>query len=372
MQYRQFGNTGVMVSPLGFGAMRLPMTEDGQHVDEERAIPIIRRALELGVNFVDTAPYYCEKESEIVLGKALKGWRDRVIVSTKNPIEDDSGANWRARLEHSLRQLDMAYVDFYHMWDISWRIYVERMDVPDGPMEAARQAKEDGLIKHISFSCHDTPDALLRLIDTGHFETMLVQYNLLDRKNEAAIHYAQAKGLGVAIMGPVGGGRLGMPSPELQRLLPDRVSTPELALRFVLSHPGVSLALSGMGTIAMVEENVATASRPDPLSGEEMQRIQQAMEENERLAELYCTACGYCLPCPNEVNIPKNFEYMNIYRVYGLKEAAKDLYGRLGQEGEWVKGFPASACIECGECEPKCPQHIPIIEQLREVAAALG
>jgi len=325
MQYRPFGNTGATVSALGFGAMRLPMTEDGQHVDEERAIAIIQRALELGVNFVDTAPYYCQKESEIVVGKALKGWRDRVYVSTKNPIEDGSGAHWRERLERSLCQLGMDYVDFYHVWGISWQTYVERINIPDGPLEAARRAKEEGLIKHISFSFHDTPEALIRLIDTGHFETMLVQYNLLDRQNEAAIHHAQAKGLGVAIMGPVGGGRLGVASPEFQKLLPQRVSTPELALRFVLSHPGVSLALSGMSTTAMVEENVATASRPAPLRCEEMQRIQQALEENERLAELYCTACGYCLPCPNEVNIPKNFEYMNISRGYGLKEAAKDL-----------------------------------------------
>ena len=373
MQYRRFGNTGAMVSALGFGAMRLPMTEDGKHVDEERAIALIRRALELGVNYIDTAPYYCNKESEVVVGKAIKGWRDRVYISTKNPVKDASGANWRRRLEESLRKLDVDYIDFYHMWGINWRQYMELIDVPGGPLEEARRAKEEGLIKHISFSFHDTPEALIKLIDTGNFETMLVQYNLLDRANEEAITYAHQKGMGVAVMGPVGGGRLSGPSPTLRKLMPGGVkSTPELALRFVLSHPGVSVALSGMSTIQMVEENVATASRTEPLTPEERRRIQEALDQIEKLAELYCTGCGYCMPCPHDVNIPANLEYLIYYRVYGLKEAARELYAKLGQEGHYVKGLPASACVECGECEEKCPQHIPIVERLKEAAAVLG
>ena len=372
MQYRPFGKTGVLVSALGFGAMRLPMTADGQHVDEERAIPVIHRAFELGVNLVDTAPYYCKRESEIIVGKALRDWPHPVYLSTKNPIEDGSGANWRTRLEQSLRKLDRDYVDFYHMWGISWKTYEERVSVPDGPLEAAQRAKAEGLIKHMSFSFHDTPDALVRIIDSGNFETMLVQYNLLDRKNEAAIHHAHANGLGVAIMGPVGGGRLGVASPEFELLLPGRVSTPALALRFVLAHPGVSMALSGMSTMAMVEENVAVASQAGSLSADDLIRVKTAMEENQRLAELYCTGCEYCMPCPNDVNIPKNFEYMNYFRAYGLEQAARDLYGQLGKEGTWVKGLPASACVECGECEPKCPQNIPIIKQLRATAEALA
>jgi len=372
MQYRPFGSTEVMVSALGFGAMRLPMTADGQHVDEERAIPVIQRALELGVNLVDTAPNYCMRESETVVGKALKGWPHPVYLSTKNPIKDGSGANWRSRLEESLRKLDRAYVDFYHMWGISWKTYEERINIPDGPLHAAQRAKEEGLIKHMSFSFHDSPDALFRLIDSGNFETMLVQYNLLDRSNEAAIHHAHASGLGVAIMGPVGGGRLGGASPALQKLLPNRISTPALALRFVLAHPGVSVALSGMSTVAMVEENVALATHAGPLTADDLTRVRGALEENLRLAELYCTGCEYCMPCPNDIAIAKNFEYMNYYRVYGLEQAARDLYGKLGAEGAWVKGLPASACIGCGECEPKCPQDIPIVAQLKEVAEALG
>lgn len=298
MQYRLFGNTGEQISALGFGAMRLPMTPDGEHVDEEKAIPVIQRAYELGVTYFDTAPCYCKHESEIVFGKAVKPWRDEILLSTKAPIDDADGAHYRQHLETSLRKLDVEHIDFYHMWGINWKKYEAFIVAPGGPLDEARKAKGEGLIRHISFSFHDTPDALVRLIDTGHFESMAVQYNLLDRANEQAIHHAHEKGLGVVIMGPVGGGRL---------------------------------------------------------------------------ADLYCTGCGYCMPCPSDVNIPKNLEYMNYYRVYGLKEYARQAYADLGVKNtEWLKGLKAEYCIQCGECEPQCPQHISIVDQLEEVARVLG
>lgn len=373
MRYRLFGNTGATVSALGFGAMRLPMTPDGEHVDEDRAIPVIRRALELGVNYLDTAPYYCKGESEIVLGKAIKGWRDRVYISTKNPLDNPDPGEFRRWLETSLRKLDVEYIDFYHMWGMNKVKYETMVAAPGGRLEQARKAKEEGLIRHISFSFHDTPEVLERFVDTGDFESMTVQYNLLDRANEAAIARAAARGMGVVIMGPVGGGRLAETSPEIRKLLPPGVSgSPELALRFVLSHPGVHVALSGMSTVQMVEENAATASREEPLSADERAAIARAMDQMAALADLYCTGCGYCMPCPNDVNIPENFKYMNYYRVYGLAEYARQAYAQLGRPGSWIKGLKAEACVQCGECEPKCPQHIPIVKQLQEVAEALG
>lgn len=374
MRYRPFGNTGVTVSALGFGAMRLPMTPDGEHVDEDRAIPVIHRALELGINYLDTAPYYCKGESETVLGKAIKGWRDRVYISTKNPLDNPDPGEFRRWLETSLRKLDLDYIDFYHLWGMNKVKYETMVATPGGRLEEARKAKEEGLIRHISFSFHDKPEVLEQFIDTGYFESMTVQYNLLDRANEAAIARAAARGMGVVIMGPVGGGRLAETSPEIRRLLPPGVSgSPELALRFVLSHPGVHVALSGMGTVQMVEENAATASREEPLSAEEREAIARAMDQMAALADLYCTGCGYCMPCPNGVNIPENFKYMNYYRVYGLAEYAREAYAFLGDPRNlWIKGLKAEACVQCGECEPKCPQHIPIMKQLEEVAEVLG
>ena len=195
-----------------------------------------------------------------------------------------------------------------------------------------------------------------------------------DRANEAGILLAASRGLGVVIMGPVAGGRLAETSPEIRKLLPKGVAgSPELALRFVLSHPGVHVALSGMGSIEMVEENAATASREESLSAQERTDIARAMDQFAALADLYCTGCGYCMPCPNDVNIPENFKYMNLHRVYGISEYARNAYARLlNQADSWPKGLKADACIQCGECEPKCPQHIPIIKQLEEVAKTLG
>lgn len=374
MQYRAFGNTGFNISTLGFGAMRLPGRDvDGKKVfDEEESVRIIHRAFELGVNYIDTAPYYCDGESEVIVGKALKGWRDRVMLSTKNPVENASGADWRARLEKSLRKMDVDHIDFYHMWGISLEAYRNEIDVPDGPMEAARKAKEEGLIRHISFSFHDKPENLFPLIDSGNFESVLLQYNLLDRANEAGIAHAKAKGLGVVVMGPVGGGRLGMPSEAIRSLLPGKVSSSaQLALRFVLANAGVDCALSGMGTLEMVEQNCAVASNEAPLSQEELERVNASMEENKRMADLYCTGCNYCMPCPQEVNIPLNFELMNYHRIYGLTGYAREQYAQIGQV-EWMKGKKADACVDCGLCEEKCPQKIEIRRQLRETAAVLG
>jgi len=264
------------------------------------------------------------------------------------------------------------YIDFYHMWGINWDTYVNKIDVKNGPLQAAFKAREEGLIKHISFSFHDKPENMIKIIDTGNFETVLCQYNLLDRSNEEAIAYAKEKGLGVVVMGPVGGGRLGSPSEVIRNLLPGKVSSsPEVALRFVLSNPGVSCALSGMSTIEMVEENARIASNESPLSEAEVAAIKASMEENRRMAELYCTGCNYCMPCPQEVNIPLNFQLMNYHRVYGLTEHAREQYKKIGTV-DWMKGKKAEECVECGLCEEKCPQKLKIREQLKETAKALA
>ncbi len=367
MQYREFGNTGIKLSALGFGAMRLPMK--GDNVDKEKAIAAMRRAYELGVNYFDTGYYYCNKQSEETVAEALRDIRDKVYISTKNPIEDASGANWRKRLERSLKIMKLEKIDFYQaLWGTNWKDYQEKFACPGGGLKEALKAKEEGLIDHICFSFHDTVENLIKLLDTGYFEGCTVQYNLLDQSNEKGIAYAKEKGLGIVIMGPVGGGRLGRPSESILKLIPGGVkSTPEMAFRYVLANPGVTVAISGMSTIQMVEENAATASRTEPLSAEELQLVQDMTEENKKLADLYCTGCEYCMPCPNGVDIPGNFRLMNYYRVYGLKDYAIEQYNtELKKKESW-----AAACVECGECEPKCPQHIPIIEQLKETDAAL-
>jgi uncharacterized protein len=353
--------------------MRLPMT-DAKKVDRDKAVPMLVRAYELGVNYFDTGKWYCEQDSEKSLGEALKHMdRSRVYVSTKYPQDKPTAADLRERFEASLRLLDQEYVDYYHLWGISWKGFQEKMAIKGGPLGELLKLKEEGLVRHLSFSFHSEPEDIFKIVDTGHFETMLCQYNLLDRKNEAGIRYAASRGLGVAVMGPVGGGRLGGPSEAVKGMLGGKrtVSTPELALRFVLANPDVTVALSGMSTMAHVEENVATVSRQQFLSADEKTAVEQAAVENQKLMDLYCTACKYCLPCPNDVNIPRIFEAMNYYKVWDFKDHAKFMYREIGTT-KWVPGKRADACVECGECETKCPQKLPIIEQLKESHATLS
>ena len=217
MQYRKFGNLDIELSILGFGAMRLPshISKDKTVYDYEESARMMLRAYELGVNYFDTAPGYCDGESEIITGRALKGIRSKVYLSTKNPIENGSGKDFRIRLENSLKKLDTGYIDFYYMWGINLDVFENQIIKKGGPLEAARKAKEEGLIRHISFSFHDDASNLTRLIDSGCFESMLVQYNLLDRANEQGLAAAHAKGLGTAVMGPVGDGRLGLTTKQM-------------------------------------------------------------------------------------------------------------------------------------------------------------
>ena len=369
MRYTPFGTkSGVSISRLGFGSMRLPMTTvDGkQVVDEDLAIPLMQRAFELGVNYVDSAWFYCDHLSEYTVGKALKGWRDKVYLSTKYPFDKEHGL--RELLEIQLSKLDTDYIDFYHLHGIGeWLINNDRRDEYINELQ---QAKAEGLIRHISFSFHDKPEALPKLVDLGIFESVLCQYNLLDRANEPGMAYAKAHGLGVVVMGPVGGGRIaGFSAETAERLGISVRSSAELALRFVLANPNVDCALSGMSAVAQVEENAAIASNTAPLSANEVAEINAAMTENKRLAELYCTGCNYCGPhCPQEINIPTIFDAMNNHRVYGLHAHARGQYHSIGAS-QWVKGKKADACTECGACEEHCPQKIAIRAQLKECRA---
>ncbi len=366
MQYRPLGRTGFEISALGFGAMRLPFDDPGE------SIAVIQRGFDLGINYVDTAYMYGGGHSEPIVGQALRGYRDRVRVATKFPVGDaQTTGDLRRVLDLQLRRLGVDHVDFYHFHGLSEDNF-EHQVLRLGLVDEVLKAREAGLIDHVSFSFHDRPEAMRRIVDTGVFETVLCQYNLLDRSNQSAMEYASRHGLGVLVMGPIGGGRLGGPSRTIQGMLAGRrVSTPELALRFVLANPYVSCALSGMGSRQMVDENVAVASRGARLTAEELAHIDQAARENSRLADLYCTDCGYCMPCPQEVNIPLNFRLMNLHRVYDVTDHARAEYAQIGTR-PWMPGKRADQCTRCGECEPKCPQRLAIRDQLEETAQALG
>jgi predicted aldo/keto reductase-like oxidoreductase len=239
-------------------------------------------------------------------------------------------------------------------------------------LQAAERAKSEGLIKHLSFSFHDDAKNLREIVDSGRFESVLIQYNLLDRQNEDNLAYAKEKGLGVVIMGPVGGGKLGAPSELIRGLLKEKpASTAEMAMRFVLANPNADVSLSGMSTMAQVEENAKISANGAKLSDAEMSQITKMLAENQKLAELYCTSCDYCMPCPQKINIPHLFGIMNTHRVYELTEHAISLYNETMRGKAWTKSESPATCTECGVCEKKCPQKLPIMQQLRETHETL-
>ena len=375
MNYRKFGETGVDISALGFGCMRLPEYEkDGQwFIDDEKAIPMLLQAYESGINYFDTAPYYCHSNSEATVGKALKEIREKVMISTKIPLEEcKKTEDYRKVLQKSLTKMGTDYVDFYHFWGINKKSFDEvilKLDL----LGEAKKAKDDGLIRHISFSFHDSPEHIKYIIDKSEergipMETLLCQYNLLDRSNEEMMAYAHSKGMGVVAMGPVGGGRLAAPTDLYTKLTgKPAIASYELAFKFVLGNPNLSCALSGMQDVDMLEKNLKIGSDNTILTQEEWKQLGDSVEQLKKFSELYCTGCAYCQPCPAEIDIPKIFNLYTHYNVYGLTQHAQDEMKKYVEEnGKTIKD-----CKDCGLCEKKCPQKLKIREQLRRVEKIL-
>jgi len=376
MNYRDFGKTGEKISALGFGCMRLPeyKKDEKMYVDQDKVDEMLTYAYENGVNYFDTAPGYCNQNSEEAVGKAVKNFRDKILISTKCPMDKGMGADgYRQRLEKSLSKLGTDHVDFYHFWGIN-RGCFDDIILGEGLLEAAQRAKEEGLIRHISFSFHDHPSVIKHIVDTAEergipMETMLCQYNILDRSNEEMIKYVNEKGLGTVAMGPVGGGRLAAPSDLYAKLTgKPSISTYELAFKFCLGNPNLNCALSGMQNLDMVEKNVKVSSDDTAFSAEEWEQLGNAMVEIKKFSELYCTGCKYCMPCPVEINIPRIFEIWTYYNVYGLKDHAKNMMHDYIRHG----GKTFADCKNCGACEKKCPQHLAIRENLEKVCKTLA
>jgi len=369
MIYRVLGRTGLKVSQLGFGAMRLPMVGEGEAatVDREKSTAMIHKAFESGINYIDTAIFYCNNDSQRAVGDALKGWRDKIILSTKNHYFGEDESAWWKNLEDSLERLQVDYLDIYHAHGINSEIYNQHFK--PRVSKWFQKAKDQGLIKHICFSFHDKNDKLIEILDSDFFDIVTLQYNMLDRQLEEGIAHAHEKGIGVVVMGPVAGGRLGGDVEVLKDLVPGIERVPELALRFVLANPNISLALSGMSTMEQLVENVSICSDASKLSDADQKAIDEHLDRLKAMEDLYCSGCGYCMPCPNEINIPYSFALYNQARVYGLWQSARDAYAYIG--GEFAPWKKADACSECGVCEEKCPQNLPIRKQLAEVHTAL-
>jgi len=376
MKYRPFGNLDFQVSALGFGAMRLPIIDkDTTKINEPEAIKMIHYAFDHGVNYIDTAWFYHGGFSEVVVGKALKqGYREKIQLATKLPVRlvqkiDDCDRY----LNEQFKRLQTDHIDFYLLHGLNKRTWPQIRDI--GIFSWTEKAIKDGKIRYLGFSFHDEFDVFKDIIDTyDKWNFCQIQYNLMDTEYQAGtkgLKYAAEKGLGVVIMEPIRGGSLAKPPEEVAELwssAPSKRSAAEWALQWVWNQPEVSVVLSGMTTMDHVIENVAAADRSgvNALMDEEVAIIDRVREEYRKKSPIPCTDCKYCLPCPNNVNIPGIFGIYNDGIMYGDVNRAKVLYQIRVQEGE-----RAEECLECQECEELCPQEIPISEWMKKAREML-
>jgi predicted aldo/keto reductase-like oxidoreductase len=371
MQYRRFGKLDWQVSALGFGAMRLP-TVDGK-IDEAEAIKMIRYAIDHGVNYVDTAYPYHDGKGEVLVGRALRdGYRQKVKLATKMPCWlVETPTDFDKYLDEQLEKLQTDHIDVYLLHAI-WRDRWARMQKKK-VFEWAERALADGRIGHLGFSFHGTLPLFKEVIDAYDWTMCQIQYNLLNEDVQAGtegLEYAAGKGVAVVIMEPLLGGALVSPPPHVQRVWDEADREPvDVALRWLWNKLQVSVVLSGMTAMEHVQQNVEIAERSGigTLTQEELDLIARVQGAYQELDTIPCTKCQYCMPCPNGVDIPRNFELYNQAVVYGNQDLAKSLYNWHMPEGE-----RAAACIACGECEEKCPQQIEISDWMVRVHETLS
>jgi predicted aldo/keto reductase-like oxidoreductase len=377
MQYRKFGKLDWKVSALGFGCMRLPtIGGESANIDEPEATKMVHYAIDHGVNYVDTAYPYHGGNSERFVGRALKGgYREKVKLATKMPCwKVETAEDFDALLNEQLEKLQDEHIDFYLLHALNKERWPQVRDL--GVREWAEGAIADGRIGHIGFSFHDDYDAFQSIIDDYDGWTFCqIQHNYIDIENQAGtkgLKYAASKGLAVVIMEPILGGRLVGPPEPIQAMWDSAAikrSAADWALQWLWNQPEVSVVLSGMSAMQHVEENVASAevSGVGTLTEQDLALVAQVREKYKELCPIPCTKCGYCMPCPNGVDIPRNFATYNEGVMYDKPDHAREGYNNWMPEEK-----RASQCIQCRECEEKCPQSIVISEWMPVVHAVLG
>jgi predicted aldo/keto reductase-like oxidoreductase len=346
------------------------------NINEDEAIRMIRHAIDRGVNYVDSAYLYHQGKSEVVLGKALKdGYREKVRVATKSPmmIIKKTG-DFDRILEEQLDRLQIDHIDYYLLHGLSkksWEL-VKSLNL----LNRAEAAVKDGRIGYIGFSFHDSYDVFEEIINGYDGWTFCqIQYNYMDVEHQAGIKglkLAASKGLAVSVMEPLLGGKLANPPKAIGELFEGagKKHTPaDLALQWVWNQPEVSVVLSGMSTMAQVEENLnsADASGVNSLGAEELKLVENVRVRYLERTAIPCTGCSYCMPCPNNVEIPRNFKIYNDGIVHDDLQSARGTYLRFLEEKS-----RAGACVQCRACEEKCPQKIPISQWMPKVHEALA
>lgn len=330
MEYTTLGKTGLKISRLGFGGIPI------QKVDAATTRTLVEMMVEKGINYIDSARGYTVSES--FLGEALEGYRDKFVIATKSMAVTKNAM--AADIETSLKNFHTDYIDLYQIHNPSAENF-EKITAPGGALEALFEAKEAGKIGHIGFTTHTT-QLFTKALECDWVETIMFPYNLVETQGEDLMRQCTEKNIGFIVMKPLAGGA---------------IDDPTLALRFIWANPDVSVVIPGMYNIKEIEMNLAAVSDASPLTETELAKIEAIRKD---LGSNFCRRCNYCQPCSAGIGISALFILEGYYDRYGLKDWAQARY-----DATTVK---ASACIDCGACEPRCPYNLPIRSMLKEVA----
>jgi predicted aldo/keto reductase-like oxidoreductase len=360
MWTKPYGTTGKNISAVSFGGMRF-----GQPDDIDAMAEMVHYAHGKGINYFDTAPGYFNGQSEKIMGQAFKHMpRESFYASTKSMKAD--GDEMREQLETSLKHMNIDTVDFFHIWCIvtldAWKDRLER-----GAVAAALKAKEEGLVNHVVVSSHLPGEQLSQVINEGPFEGVLLGYCAVNFPyRERTVQLAGERKLGVMTMNPLAGGAI-PENPERFDFIRGEhdANVVEAAIRFNVSNPHVTSALVGFSTKEQVDQAVAAVENFHPYPAEHVDAIRAKVQDS--FNDL-CTGCGYCLPCPQDLDVPKLMDAHNVSTLSGGDMTAAD--GRLKYHWFSSAGDPAE-CSQCGLCESRCTQHLPIRERMGHLADGL-
>lgn len=358
---------GKEISRLGYGGMRFP--KNGDEVDMDAAVQLLRKAYEMGINYFDTAMVYHKGESEKIFGKAFEPYpRDSYLIADKMSIwlcsdEEDM----KARFYNQLKTLKTDYIDFYLVHSLNRNHYKKVKDLHC--VEFLQQMKQEGKIKHLGFSFHDTYQVFTQILNDYTWDFVQIQLNYLDWHNQGAeqlYRELERRNLPVMVMEPVRGGYLATIDSERAKpfleLEPQR-SIASWAIRWVESLPQVAVVLSGMSDLQQLEDNVATMTHFEPMNEQELAAIDRVVEEIRKVNEIPCTGCRYCMDCPMGVDIPEIFSIYSQYKIFGKEKAFVEDYEEVVEHGNG-----AEHCVRCMACTTKCPQMIAIPDKLEMIA----
>jgi hypothetical protein len=374
MKYRQFGDLDWKTSALGFGCMRLPTENGNENIDEDEAAKMLAYAIDHGVNYVDTAYPYHGGNSEPFVGRFLEnGYREKVKLATKQPCwKVEAYDDFDRYLDEQLERLRTDHIDFYLLHALREESWHKVRDL--GVLDWAEGALSDGRIDYLGFSFHDEYEVFEEIVDAYDWTFCQIQYNYMDIETQAGskgLQYAASKGVAVVIMEPLLGGRLVDPPERIEAIWQEaetRRTPADWALQWLWHQPEVAVVLSGMTTMDHVTENVvsADASGVGSLTEEDLELVDRVRSAYNELCPIPCTQCKYCMPCPHGVDIPQNLDVYNQGVMYEKPDAARRSYEFIDEEHR------ANACVDCDECEEKCPQTIPISDWMVHVHEVLA